>query len=84
MSAALDALLAEFDALTAQLDAIVAQIEPLRADREVHNVAAIAEQEQANAISVQMQQIYEDNGFFELAKRRGKLADAIMSLKYQD
>ena len=84
MSEALDALKAEFDELTAQHDAIVAEVETLRAAREVHNLAAIAAQEQAAAISAQMQAVYEENGFFELAKRRGRLADAIMSLKSQD
>ena len=84
MSDAIKALKDEFDALTAQHDAVVAQVEALRADREVFNLQVIAAQEQAAAITAQMQQIYDDNGFFELAKRRGKIADAIMSLKDQE
>lgn len=84
MNDAIAALKAEFDTLTAQHDAVVAQVEALRADREVFNLQAIAAQEQANVITAQMQQIYDDNNFFELAKRRGKLADAMMSLKEQE
>jgi len=83
MADVIDSLKAEFDALTVQHEAIVAQVETLRSDREVFNLQAIAAQEQANAITVQMQQIYDDSGFFEIARRRGKLADAIMSLKSQ-
>lgn len=81
MSEAIDALKAELDVLNVKHADIVAQVDVLRAQREVFNLQVIAAQEQAAIISDQMRQIYDDSDFFALASRRGKLADAIMSLK---
>lgn len=81
MQTTLEALQEEFDMLTRRHANARDKIEPLRAKREEFNQQAIAAQAEADKITEQMQAIYEESKFFEIAERRGKLATAIQSLK---
>lgn len=81
MSDTTTALKAELAELDRQHAEIRARLAPLRAKREEFNLKAIKAQEEANKLTAEMQKIYEETGFFDLARRRGRVADALMTLK---
>lgn len=67
--------------LTTQREAIQALTAPLKEQREALSVQAAEINRQADEISAQIAKIYEDNGFMDISSRRGRIADAIMTLK---
>lgn len=81
MTTTLEALQEEFDMLTRRHANAQAKVEPLRAQREEINQQIIALQADAQKITDDMNAIYDESKFFEIAERRGKLATAIQSLK---
>lgn len=77
----LQTLQKELAELTAQREAIQKKTAPLKEKREALSLKAIELNQQADAISAQINQIYADNDFMALSTRRGRVADAIMTLR---
>lgn len=81
MSEVIDLLTTQVAALRAEVEGIEALTTPLKADREVFNLQVIAAQDQALALTAQINAIYAANNYNELGKRYGSLANTLMDLK---
>lgn len=81
MTTTLEALQEELAMMSRRHANACEKIRPLRAKREAINQQVIALQAEAEKITADMNAIYAESKFFEVAKRRGKLATAIQSLK---
>lgn len=71
----------EFNDLKAKREAIQKKTEPLKKKREEFSLKAIEANNQANALTEEIQKINAAGDFMGLSRRMGVLADAIMAVK---
>jgi hypothetical protein len=83
LSQIIEALRVKMAAAKAEYDRIQAIVEPIKVEREALSVQAVEFNNQANAKTDAINAIYEAEGFAQIAKNYGVLANTIMELKAQ-